>query len=107
LKPSDDVNPLDDSGAEPDRVTLVFRGDHFGSLPSSPMIIEALKERGPDEVCVLWCTVCTKLTYYNQGSHCTCEHCDADLTDLTDGDADEVLTLDGVWDSWFEAPDVP
>jgi hypothetical protein len=70
----------------------------------SPMIREALRERPPGDIAVVICDECGAPTYYNEGSHCTCEHCGADLTGLTEGDAAEILTLADLLDAEAEGP---
>jgi uncharacterized OB-fold protein len=64
----------------------------------SPMVRQALQEREPDDIAVVTCDGCGSVTYYNQGSHCTCEHCDRSLDHLLiDG---EVTTLADHWNAW-------
>ncbi len=64
-------------------------------LENSPLINEALKSRGADDIWVVVCDACHRLTYYNQGSHCYCEHCDTDLMALIEDD--QVQTLEEFW----------
>lgn len=72
----------------------------MSELPTSPMIKMALKAgRPPSDVMVVFCDHCLKWTYYNQGSHCYCEHCNANLYYLIDSDSGDVTTLDDVWDA--------
>jgi hypothetical protein len=76
-------------------------------LPTSPMIDRALLERPPGEVSVLICDACGKLTYYNDGSHATCEFCRTNLDHLLDEDSPEILTLEDFWDRIIDAADYP
>lgn len=41
-----------------------------------PMVKEVLKERASSDIAVLHCPQCSRLGYYNEGSHFTCRHCD-------------------------------
>ena len=72
-------------------------------LPTSPMIAEALKERPPSDIAVVWCDHCAKIVYCSQGSHCYCEHCGANLDHLIDPDTGDVTTLDDAWDAAIES----
>jgi uncharacterized OB-fold protein len=61
----------------------------------SALIAEALKDgREPRDIAIVRCDRCGSITYYNEGSHCSCEHCGANLDHLTDPDTGEVTTLD-------------
>lgn len=73
----------------------------------SPLIRAALRERDPDDIAVVECDGCGSVTYYNQGSHCTCEHCGRSLDHLIGGESCEVLTLADVWEAAADAPDGP
>lgn len=73
----------------------------------SPLVIEALETRDPGDICVVECDGCGSVTYYNEGSHCTCEHCGRSLDHLIDSDWDYVLTLDDVMEMAADPPDVP
>jgi hypothetical protein len=79
----------------------------MAEFPTSPMIKRALKTRPPRDIAVVFCSSCGALTYYNQGSHCTCEACDADLDHMLDPDVGEVTTLDDVWDAMIDREDGP
>jgi hypothetical protein len=66
----------------------------------SPLIREALRDgRQPDDICFVFCDRCDSVTYYDQGSHCTCEWCEANLDHLLNADAGEVITLADLWDA--------
>lgn len=41
-----------------------------------PLIRSLLKERPADDIQVMDCPVCGRMSYYNQGSHFTCRFCD-------------------------------
>ncbi len=70
----------------------------FHGWSESPGIKDALKDgRSADDICVVVCTRCGSVTYYNQGSHCDCEHCGANLDHLLDEDTGEITTLDDLW----------
>jgi hypothetical protein len=73
----------------------------------SPMIRAALRERPADDIYVVECDGCGSITYYNQGSHCTCEHCDRSLDHLIDSDWDYLTTLADHWEVAVDPPDVP
>jgi hypothetical protein len=60
----------------------------------SPMIRAALRGRPPEEVSVVHCDSCGSATYYNDGSHCTCEHCGRGLDHLIGEDSDRYTMAD-------------
>ena len=45
--------------------------------------------------------------YYNQGSHCTCEWCEANLDHLTDPDTGAVITLSDHFNALADEEDWP
>ena len=45
--------------------------------------------------------------YYNEGSHCTCEWCEANLDHLTDPDTGAVITLADHFDALADEEDWP
>jgi len=55
--------------------------EHY-SWKDSQIVKHALKLRPPNEVYLVDCDECGRQTYYNEGSQCFCEWCEADLTDL-------------------------
>ena len=55
--------------------------------------------RRPGDISLITCDGCGSVTYYNPGSHCSCEHCDANLDHLIGEDGGEVITLQDVWDA--------
>jgi hypothetical protein len=66
----------------------------FHGWQDSPLIRAAMREgRRPDDICIVSCDRCGSVVYYNQGSHCACEWCEANLDHLIDPDAGQVLTL--------------
>ena len=79
----------------------------FHGWEDSPSIREALKTRHPSDIALVHCDRCGSITYYNQGSHCTCEHCDASLDHLLDSDLGMVTTLDDHWECLGDLPDLP
>ena len=47
------------------------------SVWKDPNVVDAFKSgRSADDICVLPCPTCGQFSYYNQGSHFTCRHCD-------------------------------
>ena len=72
----------------------------------SPMIREALREREPSEVSVVICDGCGSQTYYNDGSHCSCEHCGRSLHHLVEDDGD-IMTVADLIDAMAEGDDGP
>jgi hypothetical protein len=72
----------------------------------SALIAEALKDgREPEDISVVNCDQCASTTYYNDGSHCACEHCGANLDHLVDGDDREVTSLADHIDALASAED--
>lgn len=58
-----------------------------------PNVKEALKERRPNDICLLCCERCSNYSYYNQGSHFCCAWCE---WSVVEEDLDELLDMDGV-----------
>ncbi len=80
----------------------------FHGWQDSHGIAEAIRAgRDPSDIAVVVCYHCGSVTYYNQGSHCTCEHCDASLDHLLDSDTGEVTTLDDLMTAEAESIDLP
>jgi hypothetical protein len=72
----------------------------------SALIAEALKDgREPEDISVVNCDQCASVTYYNDGSHCACEHCGANLDHLVNGDDREVTSLADHIDALASAED--
>jgi hypothetical protein len=69
---------------------------------SSPLIRDALEERPAEDVSVIRCDGCGSHTYYNDGSHCHCEHCGRSLHHMLDDEAGEVLTVADLIDAEAE-----
>jgi hypothetical protein len=84
----DDQDEGDNAGGATVMGKLLLKG-----WRDAPLIRAALKERSADDIATIDCDRCGSVTYYNQGSHCICEHCNADLTWLTDQD-NIVIMLD-------------
>jgi hypothetical protein len=53
------------------------------------------------------CDRCGSVVYYNEGSRCTCEWCEANLDHLLGDDSSEVFTLADLWDSEEAAEEDP
>jgi hypothetical protein len=77
------------------------------SWRESPMIRAALEERAPDGISVVHCARCGSATYYNDGSHCSCEHCNLDMDVDRLIEAGEVLTLADVFEAEADDPCLP
>jgi hypothetical protein len=75
----------------------------FHPWTDSPMIREALKERPPEEISILHCDRCGSVAYYNDGSHATCVHCDADLDHLID----DAITLADHFEAMADEDEFP
>lgn len=74
----------------------------------SPLIAEALRDgRQPQDISVVTCDQCASVAYYNDGSHCACEHCGANLDHLLDEDSGEVSTLDDLMEMEALGDDMP
>jgi hypothetical protein len=74
----------------------------------SPMIREAFREgRMPEDIAVVVCYRCGSVVYYNEGSHCACEWCEANLDHLTDPDTGAVITLADHFDALADEEDWP
>lgn len=69
----------------------------------SPLIREAMKERPPEDISVIGCDRCGSISYYNDGSHASCDHCNAGLDHLLD----EAITLADHFDHLDEDYDMP
>jgi hypothetical protein len=77
----------------------------MSDLPTSPMVDEALRVgRAPNDIMAVVCDDCRKMSYYNQGSHATCEHCERILDHLLDDDED-IGALEDAWDAALD-PDL-
>ena len=73
----------------------------------STLIREAMRDgRGPDDICIVFCDRCNSVVYYNQGSHCSCEWCEANLDHLIDDDVGGVLTLADHFDALADEEDL-
>jgi hypothetical protein len=72
---------------------------NFLPWQKNPMIRAALKERHPRDIAIVWCDQCGSPAYYNEGSHCSCQSCEASLDHKLDADDGEVLTLDDVMEA--------
>jgi hypothetical protein len=80
----------------------------FHGWHDSPGIAQALRDgREPSDIAVVVCDRCGSAAYYNQGSHCACEHCDRCLNHLLDSDTGDVTTLDDLWSADAESIDIP
>jgi hypothetical protein len=56
-------------------------------------VMAAFREgRQADDIYVVYCSACFAWSYWNQGSHCNCRFCLADLDD------DEAITMADYWD---------
>jgi hypothetical protein len=60
----------------------------------------------PEDIAVVTCDRCGSVVYYNQGSHCACEWCEANLDHLID-DGGEVITLADHWEALADEGDLP
>jgi hypothetical protein len=75
-----------------------------------PNVIQALRDgRTPSDISLLCCVRCGRYSYYNEGSHFSCQWCDwsakgAALDRLLDAD---LITLDDYAEMQAEEPDVP
>ena len=71
------------SNAEP----MKHRADY------DPTVMEAFREgRHADDIYVVYCSDCKAWSYWNQGSHCNCRFCLADLDD------EDAITMADYWD---------
>lgn len=75
----------------------------------SPGVNAALKERPAWDVLVVCCDRCGGQSYYNQGSHATCEWCGVGLDDLLGEDCRgiDVLSVDDLMEAEIFAEDLP
>jgi hypothetical protein len=74
----------------------------------SALIAEALKDgRQPCDISVVTCDQCASVVYYNDGSHCACEHCGANLDHLLDEDSGDVTTLDDLMEAEASGDGMP
>ena len=57
-----------------------------------PTVMAAFREgRAADDIYVVYCSDCKAWSYWNQGSHCNCRFCLADLPD------EEAITMADYW----------
>jgi hypothetical protein len=65
---------------------LQFRADY------DPTVMAAFQEgRQADDIYVVYCSDCKARSYWNQGSHCNCRFCIANLND------EEAITMTDYW----------
>lgn len=76
---------------------LRFRADY------DPTVMAAFQEgRMADDIWVAYCSDCKAWSYWNEGSHCNCRFCHADL------DSDEAITMADYWvDSEYPCDMIP
>lgn len=60
--------------------------DPVMSWADGQMTREALKERVAADIEMLSCPACGKYSYWNEGTHFTCEHCDTGFAALTENE---------------------